>query len=58
MSNQDRGDRARSLSVDHKRVLDFSIIAFCPAVRASVGIDELRCDADAITAQTRATFQT
>jgi hypothetical protein len=22
-----------------------------------VGIDELRCDADAITAQTRATFQ-
>src|SRR5262245_22632156 len=43
-------DASRDVILDGKKVFELAVIAFCPAVRASRGINELGADAHAVAA--------
>ena len=57
MGSQDCDNRPSDLILHCKDILDLSQVALGPAVCASTGVDELRADADAITAAADAAFQ-
>src|SRR5262249_9185804 len=57
MSHEEPDNRARHLILDRENVMYFAVIPLGPAVGAGHGIDELRRNADAITAPLDASLQ-
>src|SRR5262245_53946711 len=50
-------DASRHLVLDGKEVFEPAVVAFCPAMCASCGINELGADADAVAASADAALQ-
>src|SRR6516164_9261061 len=57
MRDKNRCNGACDLVLDCEDIFQFPVIAFGPAVRASSTIDQLRTDADSISATTNAALQ-